>query len=141
MTVGKIIEAQESVITCEPGDSALHAAALLAERRIGAMPVMEGERLVGVFSERDLLYCVARDGAAALERSVADMMTSPAITIAAGADPLEALSLMTRRRIRHMPVVEGENLLDFVSIGDLVKFRMDKIEYEAAQMREYIAMS
>ena len=139
MTIGRIIESRESeVISCAPGDSALAAAALLADKRIGAMPVLDGDRLVGIFSERDLLYCVARDGGDALEKTVADMMTSPAITIEAGADVLKGLSLMTRRRIRHLPVVDGEQLVGFVSIGDLVKYRMDRIEAEAEAMREYI---
>ncbi|KLE34861.1 CBS domain-containing protein [Aurantiacibacter luteus] len=139
MTIGRIIESRDGeVINCAPGDSALAAAALLAEKRIGAMPVIEGGRLVGIFSERDLLYCVARDGGDALDKTVADMMTSPAITIETGADVLKGLSLMTRRRIRHLPVVDGERLVGFVSIGDLVKYRMDRIEAEAEAMREYI---
>ena len=139
MTIGRIIESRGGeVISCAPGESALAAAALLADKRIGAMPVLDGDRLVGIFSERDLLYCVARDGGDALEKTVADMMTSPAITIEAGADVLKGLSLMTRRRIRHLPVVDGEQLVGFVSIGDLVKYRMDRIEAEAEAMREYI---
>lgn len=139
MTIDTIIQSQNGeIITCSPQDSALDAAASLAERRIGAMPVMDGSRLVGIFSERDLLYCVARDGGEALEKSVADMMTSPAITIERGAGVLGALSLMTQRRIRHLPVMDGDRLVGFVSIGDLVKHRMDRIEAEAQAMREYI---
>ncbi|GGD61974.1 CBS domain-containing protein [Erythrobacter arachoides] len=142
MTIAKIIESQAGgIVTCAAGDSALHAASLLAEKRIGAMPVMDGETLVGIFSERDLLYCVARDGAEALDKSVSEMMTSPAITIEVEADALKALSLMSRRRIRHLPVMEADRLVGFVSIGDLVKYRMDRIQQEAQAMRDYITLA
>lgn len=65
-------------------------------------------------------------------------MTAPAVTVARDTDVLHALALMTKRRIRHLPVVEGETLLGLVSIGDLVKFRIDRIEADAAAMRDYI---
>ena len=142
MSIAHLIQGRDhQIVSCAPADTVHRAAQLLAEKRIGALPVLDGDKVAGIFSERDLLYCIARDGAEVLDRPVSEVMTAPAITIAQGSDVLEALSLMTRRRIRHLPVVEGDSLLDFVSIGDLVKFRMDKIEYEAAQMREYIAMS
>lgn len=139
MSITSLIAGQtEAVVSCSPGDSVHHAARLLAERRIGALPVMEGESVAGIFSERDLLYCIAREGAAVLDRTVAEVMTSPAITISRGEDVLTALSMMTRRRIRHLPVVEGERMVGFVSIGDLVKYRMDRIEQEAQALRDYI---
>ena len=143
MSIARIIEGRDqAIIQCSPQDSVLHATRLLAEKRIGALPVFECGKVAGIFSERDLLYCVARDGAAILDRSVGEVMTAPAITIAPTADALNALSLMTKRRIRHLPVVgEDEAMVAFVSIGDLVKFRMDMIEEEAEQMREYITMT
>jgi CBS domain-containing protein len=69
---------------------------------------------------------------------VSEVMTADVITIDLQFSVMDALSLMTRRRIRHLPVVEGNRLTGFVSIGDLVKYRIDKIEYEAAEMRNYI---
>lgn len=146
MSIARIIQdRQQEIISCTPTDSVRHAAGLLAERRIGAMPVMEGGKVAGIFSERDLLYCVAKEGGAALDRSVGEVMTAPAITIDPGHDALAAMTLMTRRRIRHLPVVEGANeggrLIAFVSIGDLVKHRIEQIEAEAEMMREYITMS
>ncbi|WP_120076231.1 CBS domain-containing protein [Aurantiacibacter odishensis] len=139
MSVAKIIASRDhTIVSCTPQDSVLLAAKLLADKRIGALPVMDGEGIAGIFSERDLLYCVARDGAAILERAVGEVMTSPAITIESDTDALKALSLMTRRRIRHLPVMEGEKMVGFVSIGDLVKHRMEIIEAEAQQMRDYI---
>lgn len=139
MSIRRIIaNSDHQIVSCTPQDSVHTASKLLAEKRIGALPVLEGGGIAGIFSERDLLYCVARDGAAVLTRAVGEVMTSPAITIEADNDALKALSLMTRRRIRHLPVVENGAMVGFVSIGDLVKFRMEMIEAEAEQMREYI---
>ena len=139
MTIGSMMEGrEEAVVSCSPTDTVQHAAALLAEKRIGALPVMDGDAVAGVFSERDLLYCIAKEGAAVLTRNVGEVMTAPAITIERGENVLTALSMMTRRRIRHLPVMHGDRMVGFVSIGDLVKYRMDMIEAEAQQMREYI---
>lgn len=142
MSIRSILQTREhGTVSCKPQDSVQRAAQLLAEKRIGALPVLDGGKIAGIFSERDLLYCVAREGAVILTRSVGDVMTSPAITINADTDALKALSLMSRRRIRHLPVVENEGgpMVGFLSIGDLVKYRMGIIESEAEQMREYIA--
>ena len=143
MSIRKIIEnSDHAVVSCSPQDSVHTASKLLAEKRIGALPVLENGEIAGIFSERDLLYCVAHEGAAVLDRAVSEVMTSPAITIEADTDALKALSLMTRRRIRHLPVIDGPGaggaMVGFVSIGDLVKYRMEIIEAEAEQMREYI---
>ena len=139
MSVSAIIArgANETVV-CQLSDSVRQAAKLLADKRIGALPVLDGDSIVGIFSERDLLYCIASEGESVLDRAVQTVMTSPPVTIAASADALNALSLMTRRRIRHLPVMDGERMVGFVSIGDLVKYRMERIEAEAAQMRDYI---
>lgn len=139
MTVSKIIANRDyAIVSCTPQDSVQKAAQLLADKRIGALPVMDGDTIAGIFSERDLLYCVARSGAEVLNSPVGEVMTSPAITIEADTSVLKALSLMTRRRIRHLPVMDGGTMVGFVSIGDMVKYRMDVIESEAQQMREYI---
>ena len=142
MSIARIVESrQQDIVSCTPADSVRQAATLLAERRIGAMPVMEEGKVAGIFSERDLLHCVARDGAAALDRAVGEVMTAPAITIDPREDALAAMALMTRRRIRHLPVCDGDRLLAFVSIGDLVKYRIEQVEAEAEAMREYITMA
>lgn len=139
MTIGRIIaNARQDIVQCPPDTSVAEAARLLAERRIGALPVVEDGGVVGIFSERDLLYCITRDGAAVLDRPVAAVMTAPAICVEPATSVLEALSLMTRRRIRHLPVVEDGRLVAFVSIGDLVKYRIERVETEAQAMREYI---
>jgi CBS domain-containing protein len=111
---------------------------LLANKRIGAIPIVDHGTINGIFSERDLIYALAHDGDAVLKRPVSDFMTSPAMTVAPETSVLEALSLMTRRRMRHLPVVDGGNLIGFVSIGDLVKHRIDLAEAEASVLRDYI---
>ncbi len=139
MTIAAILQSKGSeVLTIEAETSVRDAVALLAERRIGALPVTQGGAIAGIMSERDVIYRLQSDGAAILDWEVGRIMTAPAITVTQGTEIMSALSLMTRRRIRHLPVVEGQALVGLVSIGDLVKYRMDKIEAEAAAMLNYI---
>lgn len=140
MTVRAILSGKGSEVTSiSPDASVGDAVLLLAERRIGAVPVTDGETVLGIFSERDVIYGLARDGAAALGKRVGDVMTSPALTVEPASAAMSAISLMTKRRIRHLPVVEDGRMVGFISIGDLVKYRIDRIESEAAALRDYIA--
>ncbi len=142
MTISTILQNHASDIwTASPSETVYQVAARLAEKRIGALPVVEGERIVGIFSERDVIYGLAAHGPAMLDKPVGEVMTSPAITVTVDTPILSALSLMTRRRIRHLPVADGDQLVGFVSIGDLVKHRIEKIEAEASAMRDYIQMA
>jgi CBS domain-containing protein len=139
MTIAAILQSKGAeVLTIDADASVRDAVALLAERKIGALPVLRGGEVAGIMSERDVIYCLSSDGAAILDWPVERIMTAPAITVTRGHDILAALSLMTRRRIRHLPAVEDGRLVGLVSIGDLVKYRMDKIEREAEQMLAYI---
>jgi CBS domain-containing protein len=139
MTIKAILETKGHEVVAISGDWTVgDAVALLASKRIGALPVVDGGQVRGIFSERDVIYALARDGAAALSGSVAAIMTSPAMTVSPDSPIMAALSLMSRRRIRHLPVVEGELLQGFISIGDLVKHRIERIEAEAEAMRDYI---
>jgi CBS domain-containing protein len=140
MTVRAILSGKGGDVTSiAPGATVADAVKLLATHRIGAVPVTDAMGVIGIFSERDVIYCLASKGAAALEKKVADVMTSPALTVETDAPVMSALSMMSRRRIRHLPVVEEGSMVGFVSIGDLVKYRIDKIEAEAAALRDYIA--
>ncbi len=139
MTIAAILQGKGGAVTAiDPACSVADAVARLAEARIGAMPVIEDDRVIGVFSERDVIAALAGGQEGALDRPVSSAMTAPAVTVAPGDSVLAALSLMTRRRIRHLPVLDGERLVGIVSIGDLVKYRIDRIEAEAAAMRDYI---
>jgi CBS domain-containing protein len=140
MTIGAILASKGNiVVSVSSNDRVSDAVALLAEKRIGAVPVIDGNRVVGIFSERDVVYSIARNGAAALEARIGDVMTAPAMTVDPDTAVMAGLSLMSKRRIRHLPVVRGDEVVGFISIGDLVKFRIDRIEAEAAAMRDYIA--
>lgn len=139
MTIATILANKGGEVVTTTADMPVEdALKLLAARRIGAVPVMAGANVAGIFSERDVVHCLADHGAAGLRRPVGDAMTAPVISVAPDETALAALSLMTRRRIRHLPVVEGGVLVGFVSIGDLVKYRIDKIEADAEAMRRYI---
>ena len=126
------------IISCSHTDSVRDAVKLLAGKRIGAIPVMDGSRVAGIFSERDVLYRLADEGAMCLDRAVGEVMTSPAITCTRDMRADDALGLMTKRRIRHLPVVDGDAMIGFISIGDIVKSRIDEVTEEAEQMRQYI---
>lgn len=139
MTIGRIIGSRtRQVISCEASLPLREAVSLLSRERIGALPVLGGGQVVGIFSERDVIHQLECDGTALLERTVGEVMTAPAITVTPDTTVLEALGLMTRRRIRHLPVVKGGQIVDFVSIGDLVKYRIDHIQSEAEALRSYI---
>jgi CBS domain-containing protein len=139
MTIRAILHTKGSdILSIASSATVADAIALLAEKRIGALPVVDGGAVCGIFSERDVLYGLAREGAAMLARTVGEVMISPAITVSPDDEVMSALSLMTRRRIRHLPVIEGGAVAGFVSIGDLVKYRIDRIEADAAAMRDYI---
>jgi len=139
MTISSILEGKDDhIVQCSGEVSVESAAAMLAEKRIGAMPVMDGDRVAGIFSERDVLYQLKDVGAEALAKQVKEIMTSDVVSVSSDSSAIGALSLMTKRRIRHLPVVDQDRLVGFVSIGDLVKYRIDRIEAEATAMRDYI---
>lgn len=139
MTIAAILgEKGQDVVTIGSEATVREAVALLSQRRIGAVPVLTDGVVAGVFSERDVIHCLQSADAAALDKPVREVMTAPAITVTRSQPVLAALSLMTQRRIRHLPVVEDGQLLGFVSIGDLVKHRIERIEAEANDLRVYI---
>jgi CBS domain-containing protein len=139
MKIGRLIEGRETtVVTCATDTLVSDAVALLADRRIGAMPVTRDGELAGIFSERDVIYRLREIGERVLAMTVGEVMTTPAVTAQPDTSVLAALSLMTKRRIRHLPVVADGAMIGLVSIGDLVKHRIDQIESEAEAMRTYI---
>jgi CBS domain-containing protein len=139
MTITAILQGKgREVAQVRPDDSVLSVVQLLSQRRIGCVPVVDDGQVLGIFSERDLVHQIARDGAAVLDRRVGDVMTTPAITTDDKTPVIHCLSLMTKKRVRHLPVVVDGALVGLVSIGDLVKFRIDTIESEAAALRDYI---
>jgi len=142
MTIARLIQGHSPEIHhCSAATPVRDAVAMLAEKRIGALPVFAGEAIAGIFSERDVVYGLQKQGPALLDRTVGEVMTAPAITVAPETPVLEALGLMTRRRIRHLPVEKDGRIVAFISIGDLVKFRIERIQSEAEALRSYIQMA
>lgn len=140
MEIGRLMEGRASadIVSCSVTTPVREAVRLLASKRIGALPVVDGGSVVGIFSERDVIYRLADEGDACLSRPLGEVMTSPPITVERSTAVLDALALMTKRRIRHLPVLDNGAMCGFISIGDLVKARLDEIEHEAEAMREYI---
>jgi CBS domain-containing protein len=139
MTIAKILaDHHGEIIHCTADTPVESAIAMLARKKIGALPVLDGDSVVGIFSERDAIYNLTDFGADALKKSVGEIMTRDVVSVTPGKSAIGALTLMTRRRIRHLPVVDDGRLVGFVSIGDLVKYRIEKIEEEAAALRDYI---
>ena len=139
MTIAAVLRDKGSAVeTIGPDAPVSEVVAKLGEKRIGALPVIVDGEIGGIISERDVIYCLREHGADALDWPVSRVMTAPAITAPADTPVLAALALMTQRRIRHLPVVAGGEIRGIVSIGDLVKHRMERIEAEAEAMRAYI---
>jgi CBS domain-containing protein len=139
MTIQAILaEKGREVATIGPDATLSEAVAMLGEKRIGALPVVEDGQVRGVISERDVIYSLRDRGADVLQWPVSRVMSAPAITVEPSTAILTAMSMMTKRRIRHLPVLVRGELAGIVSIGDLVKHRMERIEQEADAMRTYI---
>jgi len=130
----------KSVVTIHPNATVERAVAVLRLSGIGALVVSDdGENVVGILSERDIVEALGRLGGELLAVSVAEVMTSPVVTCEPEDSVAELMAEMTNRRIRHFPVLDEGRLQGIVSIGDLVKNRLDEIEFEAHSMRSFIA--
>ena len=140
MTIARIIAARgtSDIIACDVTTPVSQVVSTLATKRIGALPVLRDGRVVGIVSERDVIYRLADHGAECLDLPVEQIMTSPAVTVEPATTVEDALGMMTRRRFRHFPVVENGTLVGFISIGDLVKHKMDEVQHEAEALRNYI---
>jgi CBS domain-containing protein len=128
------------VFTIEPSASLAGAAKLLAEKRIGAALILGADhRLVGIISERDIVQAVAARGAGALDEPVSQTMTRKVETCNENETICSIMERMTNGKFRHVPVVDQGRLAGIVSIGDVVKHRLQQVEHESAAMRDYIA--
>ena len=141
MTVKAILDRKGSdVATIEPTAHLASAVKLLAARRIGALVVTSFEReIAGIVSERDVIRVLAESGAAVLEQPVAQVMTRKVVTCTCADTMSNIMELMTAGKFRHLPVVEGDHLIGIISIGDVVKYRVQQIEFESAALRDYIS--
>lgn len=141
MIVRSILETKgRDVFTMRPDAKLADAAAELARRRIGALVVLgDDERIAGILSERDIIRIVGTKGSDGLQERIADVMTTTVTTCSEATSIDEVMGTMTAGRFRHMPVAENGRLVGLVSIGDVVKIRIQTVEREAEEMRTYIA--
>jgi CBS domain-containing protein len=140
MTVKAILSAKGgNVVTIDPNTNVLTAAKLLAERRIGALVVTGPDhRIVGIVSERDIVQRLAEQGHTALELPLTDVMTRKVMTCTPADTISSVMERMTEGKFRHLPVVEQGRLTGIVSIGDVVKHRLQEMEREQSALRDYI---
>lgn len=128
------------VVTIGPNVTLTEAARILDEHKIGAVVVVGMEnRIVGIFTERDLVRSIARAGASALDQPVSAMMTADVYRCRDDSTVNELMEIMSSRRFRHVPVEENGKLCGIISIGDVVKSRIREVEIEAEQIKAYIA--
>ncbi|MFV5263915.1 CBS domain-containing protein [Acinetobacter courvalinii] len=132
-------KAVQSIFTISPNATVLEAIKIMAEKGVGALVVAEDEKVVGIFSERDYTRKIALMERSSNNTPVADIMTSKVISVSLNHTVEECLQLMTDRHLRHLPVLDEEKLVGFISIGDLVKAAMDDQRILIEQLQQYIS--
>lgn len=140
MNVEVILKSKGSDVTTIASTATLGTAVeLLHKHKIGAIVVVDADRVRGILSERDIIKALAAAGAEALDHSIAQVMTANVITCTRSDTVDQLMEAMTGGRFRHIPVIEGDALIGIISIGDVVKHRIAETEMEAEQLRLYIA--
>jgi CBS domain-containing protein len=127
-----------ALFSIEPEDPVLEAVRMMADRHVGALLVMRGTELAGILSERDYARKVVLLGRSSAETPVWQIMTSPVITVSPDNSVQDCMRLMTERRIRHLPVVDGGRVVGMISIGDLVKAVIEEQQQTIEQLETYI---
>ena len=139
-TVRHLLEAKApEIFAVRPDAPVLDAVRQMAEKHVGALLVMESGQLVGIVSERDYARKVVLQGRSSSDTPVRDIMTSQLVTVGPTDTTDHCMQVVTERRIRHLPVVDGEVVMGVVSIGDLVKAVIEDQQLELAQLQRYIA--
>jgi CBS domain-containing protein len=140
-SVGAVLrqKAEVGILSVSPGDSVYRAIEIMAEKGVGALLVMEGSELVGILSERDYARKVVLKGHSSREMTVAEIMSSPVLTVGLKQTVGECMRLITDRRIRHLPVTEAGSVVGVLSIGDLVNFVISEQEETIRHLHAYIS--
>jgi CBS domain-containing protein len=139
MTVRAILDTKgHQILSVEPGAKLSAAVKILGERRIGAVLVMSSGRIEGILSERDIVRVLSERGAAVLEEPVSGVMTRKVVSCRQSDTVAAIMEMMTLGKFRHLPVVEGERVVGLISIGDIVKWRVQEYENEQEALRTYI---
>ncbi len=141
MSVAHILSVKgRTIVSAKPGDTVEKIVQLLAEKRIGAVLITDHKgEIAGIVSERDVVRHMANHGATILAKLVETIMTRKVLTCSVDDSEQELMALMTTHRVRHLPVVKENKLVGMISIGDVVKYRIEAIEREAEDMKTYIA--
>jgi CBS domain-containing protein len=141
-TIQQLLERKGSQVWSLPPKATVYdALRLLAERDIGALLVIQGEQLVGIISERDYARKVILKAKSSMQTRVEEIMTRKVVVVEPSHTLEEAMALMTEKRLRHLPVVEGDTVVGLVSIGDLVKAKIDDQSFIIEQLERYISGS
>ena len=139
-TVRQLLEGKSAdVFSISPDAAVIDAIRMMAERRVGALLVMEGARLAGIISERDYARKVVLQGRSSMDTPVRDIMTAQVVTVVPGDSTDRCMELVTNSRIRHLPVLDGDQVVGVLSIGDLVKAVMEMQRQDIDQLQRYIA--
>jgi CBS domain-containing protein len=139
-SIGSVLDRKGHKVHSVAPDATVYAAiALMADKGVGALVVLDGGRLAGILSERDYARKVILRGRSSRDTRVDEIMTTPVVTVDPGTDVEECMGLMTVKRIRHLPVVEGDRLLGVVSIGDIVKWIVSEQAERIEHLEHYIA--
>ncbi|HUS15851.1 MAG TPA: CBS domain-containing protein [Chloroflexia bacterium] len=140
MIIGSILKGKGTeVVSVRPEDTVLSVARTLGEHRIGAALVRDASgAMLGIISERDIVCGMAAHGPGTTGLQAEQLMTRDLVTVTPQTLVIHALRLITQKRVRHLPVLEGERLAGLVSIGDLVKARIDEAEQEAEELKAYV---
>jgi CBS domain-containing protein len=126
------------VLSVSPQAKVIDALKLMADKNVGALVVLEGERLAGIFSERDYARKVALLGKTSLDTPVSDIMTTPVLTITLNQTHEDCMALMSAKRVRHLPVMEGQKVIGLLSIGDIVKDALHEQENTIRHLEDYV---
>ena len=138
-TVKQLLDAKgRRVVSIAPEEPVLEAIQLMSDHHIGAVLVMRGEELLGILSERDYARKVILKGRSSAETAAWEIMSSPVQTVSPDDSVNTCMRLMTERRFRHLPVVEGDKVSGMLSIGDLVRAVIEEQQQEIAQLQQYI---
>lgn len=140
-TVRQLLESKgNSILSISPGATVYDALTMMAEKRVGALLVMENQKLVGIFSERDYAREVALQGKTSRDTLISEVMTPQAslITVTPGDSVESCMEVVTDKRIRHLPVLEGDKVIGVLSIGDLVKETIAHQRFLITQLENYI---
>jgi CBS domain-containing protein len=131
-------EKGHDVLQIEGDDTVFEAVRTMVEAGVGSLLVMDGENVAGIFTERDYLRRMTLEGRDDKETAVRDVMSSPLVVVTPQNTIDECMAMMTDRRIRHLPVVDGGDVVGIVSIGDIVKFKSKQQSFEIKYLTDYI---